>query len=72
MRKGFICNDKYNEEIFEKIWKLRGMPNWKAIDSFMGKEYSGLWFDYKEANSDGNSSWRTGHYLVIFDFYKVP
>lgn len=50
MNKDFICNDNYNEEIFEKIMMMRNFSNWEAIDSFMGREYYGKWLEYKKEN----------------------
>lgn len=47
MNKDFVCNDKYDNEIFEKVLYLRSNENWKEIDSFMGREYHGKWLDFK-------------------------
>ncbi len=51
MRDDFICNDRYDEEIFAKVWMLRGTPNWENIDRFMQKEYYRKWRNYKEKHS---------------------
>ncbi len=48
MNNDYICNDKYDREIFEKVMMLAGMPNWKDIDAFMKKEYLGKWVAYKK------------------------
>lgn len=53
MRKDFICTDKYNDEIFEKVSMMTYLPHWKDIDKFMCKEYKCLWLDYKEENYNG-------------------
>lgn len=55
MRDDFICNADYTNEIFEKVWALRGMSHWDEIDRFMGKEYFAEWLDFKEAVKDGGS-----------------
>ena len=39
MNKDFICNDKYTEEVFGQIMKLKNTSHWDKIDIFMGKEY---------------------------------
>jgi hypothetical protein len=54
MRDDFICNDKYTNEIFDKVIQMRVLPNWKEIDLFMGREYFCRWLDYKEAYDDGS------------------
>lgn len=54
MRKDYICTDKYNNELFEKIYQLRDMPNWIEIDKFMGREYCGKWLDFKENLNNGD------------------
>ncbi|MCR5797636.1 MAG: hypothetical protein K6G63_06935 [Eubacterium sp.] len=48
MNEDFICNSKYDNEVFEMVMKLRQRPNWEEIDSFMGKEYKLKWLKYKE------------------------
>ena len=47
MNKEFICNDSYNEEIFEKVLTMQVLDNWKSIDEFMKKEYLMKWIKYK-------------------------
>jgi len=47
MNQDFIGNDGYNDEIFDKVSLLCSLPHWRAIDSFMGREYYGKWLDYK-------------------------
>lgn len=54
MRDDYINNEDYTIEIFDKIWAMRVLPNWKYIDSFIGKEYMRQWLNYKEEKlSDG-------------------
>lgn len=52
MRNDFICTDKYNDEIFEKVYMMRHLSHWEAIDKFMSKEYKCLWLDFKEQKSN--------------------
>lgn len=54
MRKDFICTDKYDNELFEKIYQLHNMPQWEKVDKFMGREYCGIWLDFKEKINNGN------------------
>jgi len=49
MRDNFICNDKYTQEIFEKVILLKDLPNWQKISAFMGKEYMLEWFNFLES-----------------------
>ncbi len=51
MNEDFICNSKYDNEVFEMVMKLRQRPNWNDIDEFMGKEYKLKWLKYKEKNN---------------------
>lgn len=46
MNKDFICNSEYDEEIFEKVYSMRNLKNWKNIDEFMKKEYMMKWVNY--------------------------
>lgn len=48
MNKDYICNDSYNDEIFEHVLLLSNFPNWPEIDKFMGKEYYSQWLEYKK------------------------
>ena len=53
MNKDFICNDKYNSEIFEKVCSLRNLSYWNEISDFMGKEYMMEWVNFlSEKGSD--------------------
>lgn len=47
MKNDYICNDKYTEEIFEKVLLLKNNKNWNEIDNFMEKEYLSQWYNYK-------------------------
>lgn len=48
MNKDFICNSKYDKEVFEKVLLMINLPYWKQIDEFMTKEYLGKWVRYKK------------------------
>lgn len=52
MREDFICNDKYNKEIFEKVYMLRNSNKWNDISRFMGKEYCLKWIDFLEEHNE--------------------
>lgn len=43
MRKDFICNESYNEEIFNKVLLLRKHKDWDKINAFLSKEYMLEW-----------------------------
>lgn len=53
MRKDYICNDQYNDEIFKKVILLNGTKNWDKIDDFMSKEYYMKWVNFKKEHLDG-------------------
>lgn len=46
MNEDFICNSKYDEEIFDKVYSMRILKNWEEIDKFMKKEYMMKWVNY--------------------------
>jgi len=48
MNDDFICNDDYNEEVFNKVSMMKSFPHWPEIDQFMGSEYYSKWLDYKK------------------------
>ncbi len=48
MKEDFICNDKYTNEIFEKVILLKNQLNWNEIDNFMGNEYKMRWVNYRK------------------------
>lgn len=48
MNKDFICNDDYNDEIFEKVASMKMLPNWSEIDRFMTREYYQKWVNFKK------------------------
>ena len=48
MRDDFICNDKYNEEIFYKVLLLKNKSHWEKVDAFMKKEYKSDWLEFKK------------------------
>ncbi len=47
MRDELIDNNNYTKEIFDKVYQMRNLSNWKAIDQFMGSEYYMQWVSYK-------------------------
>ena len=51
MNKDFICNPKYDEEIFDQVIKMANLPYWNEIDIFMTKEYLKKWVNYKKGVS---------------------
>jgi hypothetical protein len=48
MKKDFICNDLYTEEIFQKVSLLKNLSHWPEIDRFMGREYCSKWLDCRK------------------------
>ena len=80
MRNNFIETDKYDDEIFQKVYSMKVLPNWEKIDAFMGKEYMLKWISYKEYMeqrsksqdifSKEDTSWQIEHEKVICDFLK--
>lgn len=51
MNEEFICVDRYDEEIFQKILLLRIFPHWNAIDYFMCYKYREKWTAFKKVNN---------------------
>lgn len=47
MNKSFISDSKFDNEIFDKVYSMKVLPNWAEIDDFMGKEYMMKWINYK-------------------------
>lgn len=80
MRNNFIETDKYDDEIFQKVYSMKVLPNWWKIDAFMEKEYMLKWISYKEymeqrsksqdVFSKEDTSWQIEHEKVIYDFLK--
>lgn len=48
MRKDFIGNEKYTDEVFRKVYEMRTLPWWGDIDGFMRKEYRLDWLAFLE------------------------
>jgi len=48
MNKDFICNERYNDEIFGKVTSMSVLPNWNQIDDFMTREYYNKWVNFKK------------------------
>ena len=49
MNDDFICNSKYDNEVFSKVSEMRVLSYWDEIDRFMCREYRTKWLKYKEA-----------------------
>lgn len=47
MNNDYICNETYDNEIFNKVFQLKDNPNWDDIDKFMEKEYLMKWIRFK-------------------------
>ena len=46
MNKDYICNEKYDNEIFKKILLMQDLPHWEDINKFMEKEYLMKWINF--------------------------
>lgn len=68
MKEDFICTDKYNSEIFEKVLMMRKLKNWQEINDFMEQEYRLEWIDFRE-DRDGSKKSRKAQtdYPSIFE-----
>ena len=53
MRKDYIGNDAYNQEIFNLVSQMKDLPQWPSIDAFMEKEYRMQWIRFKEESKHG-------------------
>lgn len=47
MRRDYIGNDEYDDELFSQVLKMRNLPKWPAIDRFMEKEYLMKWVNFR-------------------------
>lgn len=47
MNEDFICNAKYDNEVFEKVLMMKNLSHWNEIDQFMTKEYLSKWINFK-------------------------
>lgn len=52
----FICNSKYNNEVFEKIYTMMDLPNWNEINSFMTKEFCMKWVNFLASKTENKGS----------------
>ena len=50
MNEDYICNPKYDQEVFMQVSKMKFLDHWQEIDAFMSREYRLKWLDYKENN----------------------
>lgn len=51
MNKDYICNEKYDALVFEKVYELKAIKTqkeWNRIDKFMRKEYLLKWVRFTE------------------------
>ncbi len=46
MNNDFICNESYDNEIFEMVYKMKILNHWDKISDFMGKEYGMKWVNF--------------------------
>ncbi|MBQ2611326.1 MAG: hypothetical protein IJT85_09530 [Ruminococcus sp.] len=46
MNKDYICNNSYDDEVFDKVFLMRKLKNWDRINQFMEKEYMMKWVNY--------------------------
>lgn len=53
MNKDYICNDEYDDFVFQQVLRLKGAKHWEAINKFMEKEYYMKWVRYREAHLHG-------------------
>jgi len=51
MRNDFICTDKYDDELFNKIILLKSKKHWDGIDKLISKEYMLKWKNFKKKNN---------------------
>jgi len=74
MNNDFICNPKYDEEIFKKVYELKNLKHWEQIDKFMGREYAMKWLRFKGEYKVGTileiNEWQKAHDQTIVDFLK--
>lgn len=42
----YFDDDRYDQEIFNKVLLLKKNKNWNEINSFMEKEYGAKWTDF--------------------------
>ena len=50
MRDELICNDKYTQEIFEKVILMKDLSHWQKISDFMASEYMVEWIEFLKFN----------------------
>lgn len=51
-RDNFIDNEKFTQEIFDKVYKMRNLPNWEEIKKFIGQEYSIEWYHFLDSKKE--------------------
>lgn len=55
MNEDFIGNDKYDIEIFKRVYEMRILNNFRYINDFMEREYRMKWINYKMEISKKNN-----------------
>lgn len=55
MRDQYLCNSKYNEEIFQKILLLKEKENFSDIHQFMCSEYKMQWMKFYNEKVNTNT-----------------
>ncbi len=56
MRTDYIGDDKYYDELFRQVMKMKDLPYWPDVDVFMEKEYLLLWLNFKTRYENNASS----------------
>lgn len=46
MNNDFICNSRYDNEVFMKVYSMRVLGNWNEINEFMKHEYKVKWLNF--------------------------
>lgn len=64
MKDDFICNDEYNELIFEKVFLMHNLSIWYEINDFMWREYKLEWLRYVAVVK--KKYFRQRQYCVVF------
>ncbi|WP_454961711.1 nucleotidyl transferase AbiEii/AbiGii toxin family protein [Eggerthia catenaformis] len=55
MNNDYICNEKYDNEVFSKVIMLKENQNWKEINHFMKKEYKMKWILFRRNHYSENN-----------------
>lgn len=52
MNNDFIDNEKYDNEVFNKVYELINHNNWNNINEFMKREYKMKWINFIRRNTN--------------------